>query len=90
MAAVLEAVLERLTYVNDETGYTVAKVATGRSGSDLLTVVGALLGAQPGESLRLCGRAHELPRRMRGSHHQHRQLRRLRRCVHSTRGVPDG
>jgi hypothetical protein len=45
---VLEAVLERLTYVNEETGYTVARVATGR-GSDLLTVVGALLGAQPGE-----------------------------------------
>ncbi|MFC7528250.1 ATP-dependent RecD-like DNA helicase [Actinoplanes sp. GCM10030250] len=51
---VLEAVLERLTYVNEETGYTVARVATGR-GSDLLTVVGALLGAQPGESLRMSG-----------------------------------
>ncbi|GLX99897.1 MULTISPECIES: ATP-dependent RecD-like DNA helicase [Actinoplanes] len=51
---VLEAVLERLTYVNEETGYTVARVATGR-GDDLLTVVGALLGAQPGESLRLSG-----------------------------------
>ena len=36
---VVEAVLERLTYVNEETGYTVARVATGR-GSDLLTVVG--------------------------------------------------
>src|SRR5690348_12651246 len=48
------AVLERLTYVNEETGYTVARVATGR-GSDLLTVVGALLGAQPGESLRMRG-----------------------------------
>jgi exodeoxyribonuclease V alpha subunit len=52
---VLEAVLERLTYVNEETGYTVARVATSRSGPDLLTVVGALLGAQPGESLRLSG-----------------------------------
>ena len=51
---VLEAVLERLTYVNEETGYTVARVATAR-GSDLLTVVGALLGAQPGESLRMHG-----------------------------------
>lgn len=47
--------LERLTYVNEETGYTVARVATDRS-HDLLTVVGALLGAQPGESLRLRGR----------------------------------
>ena len=53
--ATLEAVLERLTYVNEETGYTVARVSTDRS-SDLLTVVGALLGAQPGESLRLQGR----------------------------------
>jgi exodeoxyribonuclease V alpha subunit len=51
----LDAVLERITYANQETGYTVARVATGR-GSDLLTVVGPLLGAQPGESLRLRGR----------------------------------
>jgi exodeoxyribonuclease V alpha subunit len=53
--AVLDAVLERITYANQETGYTVARVATGRS-SELLTVVGPLLGAQPGESLRLRGR----------------------------------
>ena len=46
--------LERLTYVNEETGYTVARVAH-KSSTDLLTVVGALLGAQPGESLRLSG-----------------------------------
>ena len=44
----LEAVLERITYANQDTGYTVARVATNRS-SDLLTVVGPLLGAQPGE-----------------------------------------
>ena len=53
--AVLEAVLERITFANDDTGYTVAKVDTGRGG-DLLTVVGALLGAQPGESIRMRGR----------------------------------
>src|SRR6266540_4223113 len=53
--AILDAVLERITYANEETGYTVARVATDRSG-DLLTVVGPLLGAQPGESLRLKGR----------------------------------
>jgi exodeoxyribonuclease V alpha subunit len=53
--ASLEAVLERITYANQDTGYTVARVATDRS-SDLLTVVGPLLGAQPGESLRLQGR----------------------------------
>src|SRR5215212_2243678 len=60
--ATLDAVLERITYANQETGYTVARVATDRSG-DLLTVVGALLGAQPGESLRLRGRW--------ASHHQY-------------------
>jgi exodeoxyribonuclease V alpha subunit len=53
--AVLDAVLERITYANEETGYTVARVYTGR-GADLVTVVGALLGAQPGESLRMRGR----------------------------------
>ncbi|MGI5468854.1 SF1B family DNA helicase RecD2 [Streptomyces sp. CA-132043] len=54
--AVVEGVLERITYANEENGYTVARVDTGRGGNDLLTVVGALLGAQPGESLRMEGR----------------------------------
>ena len=54
--AQLDGVLERITYANEETGYTVARVDTGRGANDLLTVVGALLGAQPGESLRLFGR----------------------------------
>ncbi|MEU2787666.1 ATP-dependent RecD-like DNA helicase [Streptomyces sp. NPDC007100] len=53
--AVVEGVLERITYANEETGYTVARVDTG-GGGELLTVVGSLLGAQPGESLRLEGR----------------------------------
>ncbi|MFE7747889.1 ATP-dependent RecD-like DNA helicase [Streptomyces sp. NPDC057428] len=54
--AVLEGVLERITYTNEENGYTVARVDTGRGAGDLLTVVGSLLGAQPGESLRMEGR----------------------------------
>ncbi|MFE9605901.1 ATP-dependent RecD-like DNA helicase [Streptomyces hokutonensis] len=54
--AVLEGVLERITYANEDNGYTVARVDTGRGGGDLLTVVGALLGAQAGESLRMEGR----------------------------------
>ncbi|MEV4108349.1 ATP-dependent RecD-like DNA helicase [Nonomuraea sp. NPDC049695] len=58
----LSAVLERITYANEETGYTIARVATDRSGSDLLTVVGPLLGAQVGESLRLLGRWSSHPR----------------------------
>ncbi|GAA1313212.1 ATP-dependent RecD-like DNA helicase [Planotetraspora silvatica] len=60
--AVLEAVLERITYANEETGYTIARVATDRGGNELLTVVGPLLGAQVGESLRLTGRWGSHPR----------------------------
>ncbi|MGP4113557.1 SF1B family DNA helicase RecD2 [Streptomyces sp. 4N509B] len=55
MTTVVEGVLERITYANEENGYTVARVDTGRGG-DLLTVVGSLLGAQVGESLRMTGR----------------------------------
>ncbi|NSC21836.1 ATP-dependent RecD-like DNA helicase [Streptomyces albus subsp. chlorinus] len=54
--AVLEGVLERITYANEDNGYTVARVDTGRGQGELLTVVGALLGAQAGESLRMEGR----------------------------------
>jgi len=52
--ASLEAILERITYANEENGYTVARVAV-RGSADLTTVVGNLLGAQPGESLRMRG-----------------------------------
>ena len=45
--AILEAVLERITYANQDTGYTVTRVVTNRS-SDQLTLVGPLLGATPG------------------------------------------
>ena len=60
--SVLEAVLERITYANEDTGYTIARVATERTGPDLLTVTGPLLGAQVGESLRLTGRWGSHPR----------------------------
>jgi exodeoxyribonuclease V alpha subunit len=52
--SVLEATLERITFANPDTGYTVARMDTGRGG-DLVTVVGSLLGAQPGEALRMRG-----------------------------------
>lgn len=63
-AAILDGVLERVTFSNPETGYTIARVApdrgTGRgpvsASTELVTVVGSLLGAQVGESLRLRGR----------------------------------
>jgi exodeoxyribonuclease V alpha subunit len=51
----LEAILERITYHNDENGYTVARV-TPRGKNYLVTIVGKLLGLQVGESLELEGR----------------------------------
>ncbi len=62
--AVLDGVLERVTFSNPETGYTIARIApdrgTGRgpvsADTELITAVGPLLGAQIGESLRLRGR----------------------------------
>src|ERR671936_330258 len=49
-----EGVLERVTFANPETGYTIARVAPERG--ELVTAVGPLLGAQVGEFLRLRGR----------------------------------
>jgi exodeoxyribonuclease V alpha subunit len=61
--AILDGVLERITFANPETGYTIARVAPenrrdrDRASTDgLVTAVGPLLGAQVGESLRLRGR----------------------------------
>src|SRR6202167_2175954 len=62
--AILDGVLERVTFSNPETGYTIAPIApdrgTGRgpvsADTELITAVGPLLGAQVGESLRLRGR----------------------------------
>ncbi len=62
--AVLDGVLERVTFCNPETGYTIARIAPDRgtghgpvsATTELITAVGPLLGAQIGESLRLRGR----------------------------------
>ena len=57
--SLLDGVLERVTFANPETGYTIARIGSARGtrgGSDLITVVGPLLGAQVGESLRMRGR----------------------------------
>ena len=62
--AVLDGVLERVTFASPETGYTIARIAPDRgkgrgpvsAGTELVTAVGPLLGAQIGESLRLRGR----------------------------------
>lgn len=60
----LRGVVERLTYHNEETGYTVAKLApeqSARLGASLgegreLTVVGNMMGINVGESVELSGR----------------------------------
>lgn len=52
--AVIEGVLERVTYANQETGYSVVRLAMPGQ-DELVTAVGHLLGAKPGESLRLSG-----------------------------------
>jgi len=60
-ASDLEGVLERVTFANPETGYTIARIDPARRSGlprdgDLVTAVGPLLGAQIGESLRMRGR----------------------------------
>ena len=59
--AVLDGVLERVTFANPETGYTIARIAPER-GAELVTAVGPLLGAQVGEFLRLRGRWSSHPK----------------------------
>ena len=60
--AVLDGVLERVTFANPETGYTIARIAPERGGEELVTAVGPLLGAQIGEFLRLRGRWSSHPK----------------------------
>ncbi|HOU12296.1 MAG TPA: ATP-dependent RecD-like DNA helicase [Anaerolineae bacterium] len=50
----LEGTLERLTFQNEENGYTVAKL-TPKGKSYEVTVIGTLTGVNPGESVRLRG-----------------------------------
>ncbi len=50
----LEGAIERITYVNEQNGYTVARLTP--TGKDyLVTVIGHLPNVQPGESVRLGG-----------------------------------
>jgi exodeoxyribonuclease V alpha subunit len=54
MLADLQGQIERITYTNDEDGFTIAKVKVyGRR--DLVTVVGNLLAPMPGEILKMQG-----------------------------------
>ena len=54
MLAELSGQIERITYTNEENGFTIAKVkAQGRR--DLVTVVGTIMAATPGETLTMQG-----------------------------------
>jgi len=58
----VQGVLERIVYLNEEDGFTVARLQVsvkdpvGEGEKDLVTVVGHMPGVNPGESLRLEGR----------------------------------
>ncbi len=54
MTEQIEGSVERVTYYNEESGYTVLRLSVPRR-SDLVTVVGNLPELQPGERLRLEG-----------------------------------
>ncbi|MEM8932828.1 MAG: helix-hairpin-helix domain-containing protein, partial [Acidobacteriota bacterium] len=49
----IEGVVDHIVYANEETGWTVARMSLRGRGQ--VTAVGALVGAQPGETLRLDG-----------------------------------
>jgi exodeoxyribonuclease V alpha subunit len=50
----LQGQIERITYTNDENGYTLAKVKVYGQ-RDLVTVVGSLMAPTPGEIIRMKG-----------------------------------
>ncbi|MDP9381787.1 MAG: ATP-dependent RecD-like DNA helicase, partial [Chloroflexota bacterium] len=64
--------MERITYQNEETGYTVARLlpertrgneaASDRGDGNLVTVVGNMVGVAPGEALELVGLWKSHPR----------------------------
>ncbi len=61
MTSSLTGQIETITYVNEENGYTIAKVRT-RAKSDLVTVVGNLPAVAAGEILEMTGEWKEHPR----------------------------
>ena len=76
---VITGVLERITFQNEENGYTVAKLLPDsreqRGQDSLATVIGPLAGAMPGEALELTG------------HWQHHDQHGWQFVVHSYKSV---
>lgn len=54
VSSILEGVLERVVFYNDETNYAVARLRAGK-GPDLTTIVGSIPSPTPGETLHLAG-----------------------------------
>ncbi|MCL4371277.1 MAG: ATP-dependent RecD-like DNA helicase [Chloroflexi bacterium] len=69
----LEGVIERITYSNDENGYTIARLQPAEE-RELVTIVGNLPTLNVGESLRLQGRWTNHPRFGRQFQVEHYQL----------------
>jgi exodeoxyribonuclease V alpha subunit len=61
MLTELSGQIERITYTNDETGFTIARVRVNGQ-KDLVTVVGHLISAAPGEVLTMRGEWVNHPR----------------------------
>lgn len=61
MIVQLQGQIERITYTNEENGYTIAKVKV-RDRHDLVTVVGNLIAPSPGEVIRMSGEWTNHPR----------------------------
>ena len=59
--AELEGQVERITYTNEETGYTVARVRA-QEHPEPVTVVGNLIAPAPGEFMKMKGEWHNHPR----------------------------
>lgn len=57
----IKAQIERITYYNEENGYTIAKAKIGGR-HDIVTVVGNLLSVNAGEVLKLKGQWHNHPK----------------------------
>jgi exodeoxyribonuclease V alpha subunit len=72
-ATPLEGVVERVTYSNEENGYTIARLLP-RGDQELVTIVGNLPSVSVGESLRLEGRWTTHPRFGRQFQVEHYEL----------------
>lgn len=53
MSETIEGLIERITYYNEENGYTIARLTPRKGG--LYTIVGNMMGISVGESLRIIG-----------------------------------